>query len=74
MGKMLILAALSNYSEVTGVNACVQYSSSQNLDLHCLNIFGFFPFPATAPLPPPPHLSKPVNSISMVLTAMPLLE
>lgn len=43
MGKMLILATLCNYSEVTGV-ACVQYSSNQNLALCCLNIFSFFFF------------------------------
>lgn len=44
MGKMLILATLCNYSEVTGVNACVQHSSDQNLALCCLNNFGFFFF------------------------------
>lgn len=51
MGKMLILATLCNYSEVTGVNACVQCSSNQNLALCCLNIFSFFFFlPAASKL------------------------
>lgn len=44
VGKMLILATLCNYSEVTGVNACAQYSSNQNLALCCLNIFSFLFF------------------------------
>lgn len=51
MGKMLILATLCNYSEVTGINACVQYSSNQNLALCCLNIFSlFFPLLAASKL------------------------
>lgn len=38
MGKMLILVTLCNYSEVNGVNACVQHFSNQNLALCCLNV------------------------------------
>lgn len=66
MGKMLILATLCNYSEVTGVNVCVQHSSDQNLALCCLNNFGFFFFF--------PLFSLPVNTISLALTARLLLE
>lgn len=65
MGKMLILATLCNYSEVTGVNAHVQYSANWNLALCCLNVFSllfFFFFPL------------PVNSIAVALIAMLLLQ
>lgn len=66
MDKMLILATLCNYSEVTGVNAREQYSSNQNLALCCPYIFGCFGFVWFFPLP--------VNLISVALTAMLLLE
>lgn len=64
MGKMLILATLCNYSEVTGVNAHVQYSANWNLALCCLKVFSFFFF----------FFPLPVNSIAVALIAMLLLQ